>query len=285
MLASSLSKKITIIIIVIFVSYLSFRDQLWSLETPVFLQEPLTSFTISTTHTTHNNPNDSTNINIPINNAINTAIVEISIADIVRRLHEAAPPKLTESAACVGKTLGIEQVTNVTERRDVTPVSDEQVEAAKLAHKSAVEVIRTSTHLVPYKSGTQGIVTVAGGRFTGALLVSLRMLRRTNSTLPVEVFMPNPEDYNEHTCEVVLPSLNARCVMIPKYEGLTISKYQYKIFAVILSSFEDVLFLDADNFPIVDPVEWFKAPVFKDNGYVLVGNFFPLKYFFKNDTC
>ncbi|CCD56913.1 hypothetical protein QC760_003965 [Botrytis cinerea] len=273
MLASSLSKKITIIIIVIFVSYLSFRDQLWSLETPVFLQEPLTSFTISTTHTTHNNPNDSTNINIPINNAINTAIVEISIADIVRRLHEAAPPKLTESAACVGKTLGIEQVTNVTERRDVTPVSDEQVEAAKLAHKSAVEVIRTSTHLVPYKSGTQGIVTVAGGRFTGALLVSLRMLRRTNSTLPVEVFMPNPEDYNEHTCEVVLPSLNARCVMIPKYEGLTISKYQYKIFAVILSSFEDVLFLDADNFPIVDPVEWFKAPVFKDNGYVLWPDF------------
>lgn len=276
MLASSLSKRITIIIIVIFVLYLALRDQLWSLETPVFLQKPLSSFTISTTYTTSNEPNDLTNLNVPIHTTditINPTADEIALSDIVRRLYEAAPPKLTESAACVGRTLGIEEVTNGTERRDVTPVSDEQIEAARLAHVLAVEIIRNSTHLIPYESGTRGIVTVAGGRFTGALLVSLRMLRRTNSTLPVEVFMPNPEDYNEHTCEVVLPSLNARCVMIPKYEDLTISKYQYKIFAVLLSKFEDVLFLDADNFPIVDPVEWFGAPVFKQNGYVLVRNF------------
>ncbi|THV51591.1 hypothetical protein BGAL_0105g00050 [Botrytis galanthina] len=276
MLASSLSKRITIIIIVIFVLYLALRDQLWSLETPVFLQKPLSSLTISTTYTTYNEPNDLTNLNVPIHTTditINPTAHEIALSDIVRRLYEAAPPKLTESAACVGRPFGIEEVTNGTERRDVTPVSDEQIEAARLAHVLAAEIIRNSTHLIPYESGTRGIVTVAGGRFTGALLVSLRMLRRTNSTLPVEVFMPNPEDYNEHTCEVVLPSLNARCVMIPKYEDLTISKYQYKIFAVLLSKFEDVLFLDADNFPIVDPVEWFGAPVFKQNGYVLWPDF------------
>ncbi|KAA8570206.1 hypothetical protein EYC84_002525 [Monilinia fructicola] len=61
--------------------------------------------------------------------------------------------------------------------------------------------------------------------------------------------------------------------MIPQYENLKIARYQYKIFAVILSSFEEVLFLDADNFPIVDPVEWMESKVFKDMGYVLWPDF------------
>ncbi|APA08959.1 hypothetical protein SS1G_02803 [Sclerotinia sclerotiorum 1980 UF-70] len=269
MLATSVSKKITIIIIAIFVAYFVFRDQLWSLETPVFLQEPLTSFTISTTHITHTTPDDSTHLN----DASSSTKGEIEISKLVRKLHQIAPPQLTEPAACPGKTVAIEAATNETERRDVTPVSEEQIQAARIAHENVVDMIRNSSHLVPYTPGSKGIVTVAGGKFTGALLVSIRMLRRTNSTLPVEVFMPNPEDYNKHTCEVVLPSLNARCVMIPQYENLTIARYQYKIFAVMLSSFEDVLFLDADNFPIVDPIEWMEAKVYKDTGYVLWPDF------------
>ncbi|KAJ8059079.1 hypothetical protein OCU04_012055 [Sclerotinia nivalis] len=269
MLATSVSKRITIIIIVIFVLYFAFRDQLWSLETPVFLQEPLTSFTISTTHITHTTPDDSSNLN----DSASSTKEEIEISNLVRKLHQIAPLELIEPAACPGQTVAIEAVTIDTERRDVTPVSDQQIQAARIAHENVVDMIRNSSHLVPYTPGSKGIVTVAGGRFTGALLVSLRMLRRTNSTLPVEVFMPDPEDYNKHTCEVVLPSLNARCVMIPQYENLTIARYQYKIFAVMLSSFEDVLFLDADNFPIVDPIEWMEAKVYKDTGYVMWPDF------------
>lgn len=259
------------IIIFISVLYLSFRDKLWSLETPVFLKEPLTSFGISATNTSHTEPNNSTNVLKPIDTI--SSIEAAQISKLIRQLHNTGPPKLTQPAACKGRTLSIEEVTNTTERRDVTPVSDKQVEEARKAHTTVVEIIRNSSHLVPYTAETKGIVTVAGGRYTGALLVTLRMLRRTNSTLPVEVFMPTADDYNEHTCEVVLPSLNARCVMIPQYENLKIARYQYKIFAVILSSFEEVLFLDADNFPIVDPVEWMESKVFKDMGYVLVRTF------------
>lgn len=254
-------------IIIIFVLYLALRDQLWSLETPVFLKQPISSFSIGATHTTHAAPDDQANVPKPITEE------ETPISRLILKLNNAGPPALTEHAACVGRTLVIEEVTIDTERRDLTPVSDEKIEAARKAHENVVEMIRNSSHLVPSTPKTRGIVTVAGGRYTGALLVTLRMLRRTNSTLPVEVFMPTPQDYNKHTCEVVLPTLNARCVMIPQYEGLTIANYQYKIFAVILSSFEDVLFLDADNFPIVDPVEWMDARVFKDTGYVLVRAF------------
>ncbi|KAI9642367.1 mannosyltransferase [Ciborinia camelliae] len=271
MLASSLSKRITVITIVFSVLYLAFRDHLWSLETPVLLKQPLTSFTITATHTTHDTANDPTNLDP--HGTVNSVGGVTEISKLIRKLHQVAPPELTQPATCIGRTLGIEEVTNDTERRNVTPVSDEQVEAARKAHENVVDMIRNSSHLVPYTPKSKGIVTVAGGRYTGALLVTLRMLRRTNSTLPVEVFMPNPEDYNKHTCEVVLPSLNARCVLIPQYEGLKIAKYQYKIFAVILSSFEDVLFLDADNFPIVDPVEWMGAKVYKDTGYVLWPDF------------
>ncbi|QSZ32368.1 hypothetical protein DSL72_001942 [Monilinia vaccinii-corymbosi] len=269
MLASSRSKRgVTLIVTLIFIFYLTFRDKPWSLETPIFLREPLDTFGMSATHPA---PSSLTNVFQPIN-ILNSAEVA-QIANLIRQLNTLGPPALTKPAACTGRTLAIEDVTNDTERRDVTPVSDEQVAQARKAHTRVVDMIRKSSHSVPYKAHTRGIVTVAGGRYTGALLVTLRMLRRTNSTLPVQVFMPTAGDYDQNTCEVILPSLNARCVMIPQYEGLSIAKFQYKIFAVLLSSFEEVLFLDADNFPIVDPAAWMGASVFKDTGYVLVRAF------------
>ncbi|PQE16174.1 alpha-12-mannosyltransferase (Mnn2) protein [Rutstroemia sp. NJR-2017a BVV2] len=196
-----------------------------------------------------------------------------SIPEFLTRLHQEAPPTLRRPAHCVEEHVNLQEVTDDSERRDVTPVSDAEILIAREAHHRAVKMIKTSPDLVPYVPRTRGIVTVGGGRYTGTVLVSLRMLRRTNSTLPVEVFMPTPEDYDQHTCKVVLPSLNAKCVPLPQYEGIDIEKYQYKIFAVLLSSFEDVLFLDADNFPIVDPTEFIDSQPYRKTGYVLWSDF------------
>jgi alpha 1,2-mannosyltransferase len=85
------------------------------------------------------------------------------------------------------------------------------------------------------------------------------MLRRTKSKLPAEVFLPNENDYDYYTCEVIYKELNARCRALSRFTlgYQSITRYQFKVFAILLSSFEDVIFLDADNIPVMDPSELF----------------------------
>lgn len=114
---------------------------------------------------------------------------------------------------------------------------------------------------------SQGIVTVGGGSYFPALMVSLRLLRRTGTALPVEVFLPD-EEYEAQMCEEVLPTLNASCRTFTELGG-KISHYQYKVFAIILSSFEDVLWLDADNFSLRDSASLFTSTPFQKTGMIV----------------
>ena len=43
-------------------------------------------------------------------------------------------------------------------------------------------------------------------------------------------------------------------------------RYQIKAFAILLSSFKEVLYIDADNFPVVDPSVLFDLPLYQQHG-------------------
>jgi alpha 1,2-mannosyltransferase len=99
------------------------------------------------------------------------------------------------------------------------------------------------------------------------------MLRRTGSQLPVEVFLDNWGEYDMMTCERTLPSLNAKCRVLTDIWSTapsltTLIKYQYKAFALLFSTFEEVLFLDADAFPAHNPDELFDVEPYRSNGLV-----------------
>ena len=131
---------------------------------------------------------------------------------------------------------------------------------------------------LPYTPGTRGIVSTAGGSYLPVFVISLRMLRRTGSDLPVEVFLANLAEYEAHICEVVLPSLNAKCVVLSQIldavpATVEISRYQYKMLAILFSSFEQVLFLDSDCFPVQDPAVLFDSEPFTSTGLVLWPDF------------
>ena len=104
-----------------------------------------------------------------------------------------------------------------------------------------------------------GIVTTGGLELFPVLLVSLRMLRRTGCTLPVEVFLGDQAEYNEvaSVCENILPSLNARCHTVSDIYSQAAAAppehFQFKVLSILFSSFRHVLFLDADAFPAHDP--------------------------------
>jgi alpha 1,2-mannosyltransferase len=154
-------------------------------------------------------------------------------------------------------------------RPEYLAVSQDDVNAMKKAHTGFVGAVTSSPPQLQYIPGTKGVVSTAGGSYLPVLVISLRMLRRTGSTLPVEVFLADEYEYEEYICDVVLPSLNAKCVVLSRIlvaAPAKIEKYQFKPFAMLFSSFEEILFLDADAFPLEQPEEIFNSELFRTRG-------------------
>lgn len=120
-------------------------------------------------------------------------------------------------------------------------------------------------------SGT-GIVTVAGGSYFAPAILSIRMLRKTNSTLPVQVFLRNKAEYEKKICQEVLPALNAECFVIQDHlrrdNPVKVEHYQLKVLAILFSSYESVLYLDSDCMALLDPRELFDSEPFLSTGFV-----------------
>lgn len=156
--------------------------------------------------------------------------------------------------------------------------ADETLQPMQTAHDGFVQATRKLD--VPYMILTEGIVSSAGGGYMPTFVVTLRLLRRTGCTLPVELFVKDSTEYESHICEKILPELNARCVVLSEAmglessmntnnaDGVKIEHYQLKSFAVLFSSFEKVIWLDADCIPIHDPTTLLTTDPFKSTGLV-----------------
>ncbi|PYH44696.1 nucleotide-diphospho-sugar transferase [Aspergillus saccharolyticus JOP 1030-1] len=148
----------------------------------------------------------------------------------------------------------------------------------QIAHDSIRHTIHTIQHKPPYTPGTTGIVTAAAS-YLPTLLVTLRLLRRTGSTLPVEVFLANTteSDPARPLCQHVLPQLGAQCITLstraPGLDKALTSGFQIKPFAQLFSSFESVLWLDADCVPLHDPAALFISDLFTEYGLILWPDF------------
>lgn len=161
------------------------------------------------------------------------------------------------------------KATGDTSRPDFVPMTPSELAAMQRAHDTYRE--KAQKLRLPYRTGSQGIVTTAGGAYLPVFIVSLRMLRRTGCTLPVELFLVSEEEREPYLCETLLPSLNARCVVLGDFLGAKtekITKFQLKIFSTVFSSFEDVLFLDADSFLVRNPQDAFTREPFASTGLI-----------------
>jgi alpha 1,2-mannosyltransferase len=158
-------------------------------------------------------------------------------------------------------------------------MTDENVMKMKQAHSTFVKSVRQDPPPLHYKPGTKGLVSTAGPSYMPVLVISLRMLRRTGSELPMEVFLADWTEYDGYTCQVVLPSLNAQCVVLSDILDAVpgsrekVAKYQYKPLAMLFSSFEEILFLDADAFPLQKPESIFASEPFRSRGLVTFPDF------------
>ena len=174
------------------------------------------------------------------------------------------------------------------QRPDLLYMDTADVKRMRETHSNFVNDMK-DTPRMPYESGSRGIVLTGGFNQLPVLVISVRMLRRTKSDLPVEVFVADPSEWDDQICNVVLPSLNAKCLLFSEIfqtagTGVSIGRFQYKIMAILFSSFEEVLLLDSDAFPINNPLPLFEEEPFKSNGLIVWPDFwYPSEspYFFE----
>lgn len=124
-----------------------------------------------------------------------------------------------------------------------------------------------------------GIVYVGGGKFNWLTLLLIKALRDLGCQIPVEVLIPKTEEFESELCGTILPRYDARCIHMPLMLPVTAREqfkfkgYQYKVLAILLLRFENVLLLDLDNFAVRDPSHLFTEEPFTLKGLIVWPDF------------
>jgi hypothetical protein len=140
------------------------------------------------------------------------------------------------------------------------------------AAAKAAEFIET---IPPYR-GTYagcGIVICAGGpRYLTCAWVAIKALRHVGCQLPIEVWYLGDNEGDPEWIELVEP-LGVMCVdalqVAKRYPHPRLGGWESKAYAILHSRFKEVLLLDADNVPTVDPTY-----LFADDQYLATGAIF-----------
>ena len=148
-----------------------------------------------------------------------------------------------------------------------TKISQADADASRSSHEQVVK------ELPPYPESLysgRGIVILAGGKFSTFATTGMGMLREVGSTLPVEIWMKDKKEEKAGWCKQILQD-GMVCRRLSDYMDVSSLQhgYQLKINSILFSSFEQILFLDADNVPVKNPDPIFEAKSFKDTGVVL----------------
>ncbi|KAJ3300827.1 hypothetical protein HK104_000020 [Borealophlyctis nickersoniae] len=137
-----------------------------------------------------------------------------------------------------------------------------------------------NTSFSPAGPDSRGIVTTVSDAAVRTVLTSLRILRRHGCFLPVEVFHFNAELSDENRNK--LSQLHNVAVRSIEDENLlrgakpkegALSNYHIKAAAIVSASFENVLFLDGDNYAVRDPTYLFDTPEYLGKGAIFWPDF------------
>lgn len=155
----------------------------------------------------------------------------------------------------------------VEEVREQVGMSDGDANASRETHEAFVREIP------PYPTDLfagKGVVMLAGGPFSEFGATSLGMLREVGSVLPAEMWYIDDDEELEGWCDE-LRTEGITCRKLADYIDVKALKhpYQYKIMTMLLSSFEEMLFLDADSFPLLNPDDLFEAKQYLRTGAVM----------------
>ncbi|KAG7291267.1 hypothetical protein NEMBOFW57_001279 [Staphylotrichum longicolle] len=147
---------------------------------------------------------------------------------------------------------------NVT-REDIVKLRGDDEAKFRQSHASLVDQLALFASHLPYEANTTGIVTTAGVANFGQVISLVLMTRRTGSRLPIQIFLDSSSPWVDLVCAKTMPRYNATCLslddtwagmgrLVPKFV-----RFQWKFVSIIASTFQNVLFLDADCLPVMNP--------------------------------
>ncbi|OBA28314.1 nucleotide-diphospho-sugar transferase [Hanseniaspora valbyensis NRRL Y-1626] len=211
------------------------------------------------------------------------------------------PTSSTFSEKDISKTYHASQLGNYLTRADDVPCTNKKNDWNKLSYKYMMEnyliVNEKMTDIIKEKhvqmienvnnnfefdtdnfyQGT-GVVFVGGGKHSAMVYSIIKIMRLLGTTLPVEVFIPDRKSVESDTnfCEMLQKEDNGRCIYLDeKFDAkktlnqTSFKTYQYKSLALLTSSFQHVLLLDADDYPLVKLDDAFEHEAYKNTGMVV----------------
>jgi alpha 1,2-mannosyltransferase len=95
---------------------------------------------------------------------------------------------------------------------DLAMMTTAEVDTMRRAHTQFFESVKSQPIKLAYKAGTKGIATTASAASLPVVVISLRMLRQTRSTLPVEIFVPDLNVSQSDICSKIISSLGGQCI-------------------------------------------------------------------------
>ena len=176
-------------------------------------------------------------------------------------------------------------------RPDVLYMSPVDEAGLFTSHSSFVAELPDLVRRLPFNRGTTGIVTTAGVGNFGQVVTLVVMLRQSGSRFPVEIILDTSKSWMDDLCDNSLRKLNATCIKPKKtWSRLSVPVpdlkiFQWKAISMVASTFQNILFLDADCFPALNPDPIF-APAsepFASTGFITWPDFWAptaSKYFY-----
>lgn len=162
-------------------------------------------------------------------------------------------------------------------------LSNDDIEAATRMQASLEKLMPKWSTYSGLFSG-RGYVMTTGSMFLSRVFpIGIQMLHRLDSTLPIEIWTKDQAEF-ELTDPIVRDlgksfGLAITCHRFSDYvdisqfpEGYT-SNYLMKALTMLLSSFEQVIMLDADNVPMMNPQPLLSSHLYEDTGLLLWPDF------------
>ncbi|KAK3290513.1 mannosyltransferase putative-domain-containing protein [Chaetomium fimeti] len=145
------------------------------------------------------------------------------------------------------------------------------------SHAAFIKQLPEFARHLPYQVGTTGIVTTAGASSFGQAVSLVLLTRQTGSQLPIQIVLDSTAPWIDFLCANEMPRHDAACLYINDmwtklYPFITVKfeRFQWKSIALVASTFQNVLFLDSDCLPILNPDRIFEkgAEPFTSAGFI-----------------
>ena len=151
----------------------------------------------------------------------------------------------------------------------------EKLREVQLAHIIILENLVSKTYNPPNFNRERGIVIGTGGaKFFSCAFAAFYTLKRLKCKIPVEFWYLGDYEMDDKMREIC-EMYNITCINAEEFcrkNGINLrilSGWELKTIATLYSDFKEVMYLDADNIPAVDP-----SYLFEDSRYKELGSIF-----------